>query len=265
MNIKQFILGNDWEEWWDRYYLLDWIFAFFVFILSWIINVVVHPYVRYLPPNDPSVSYPLKPDIIPNWTLFVLCFFLPLLIFLLFQVVIKSRHDFHHAFLGLFSSLAINSMITIPLKLLAGRYRPDYDKRIGEDDARMSFPSGHSSYSFAGLLFLTLYFFGKTKIFREHQPLIFLKGTLSLVPLMLASFVAVSRTMDYHHNFDDIVAGSLIGIGSAAFSYFLFFHPLSHRLCNRPRSRKSKSESLLLEKTSDNSRSSSQVRLLEEN
>jgi membrane-associated phospholipid phosphatase len=37
-----------------------------------------------------------------------------------------------------------------------------------------------------------------------------------LAPPLMAALVAVSRTIDYHHHFADILAGSLIGTGIAS-------------------------------------------------
>ena len=41
--------------------------------------------------------------------------------------------------------------------------------------------------------------------------------------------------MDYHHNFDDITAGSLIGILVAYYGYFVYYPPLSDDNCHQPK------------------------------
>ncbi|KAG8891304.1 hypothetical protein FRC00_013942, partial [Tulasnella sp. 408] len=62
-------------------------------------------------------------------------------------------------------------------------------------DGFRSFFSGHSSLSFAGLGFLFWYLSGKLHLFdlRGHAG----KAWISVVPLMGATLVAISRTMDY--------------------------------------------------------------------
>jgi membrane-associated phospholipid phosphatase len=40
------------------------------------------------------------------------------------------------------------------------------------------------------------------------------------MPPLVAALVAASRTIDYHHNFSDIVAGSLLGCAIAGLAAF---------------------------------------------
>lgn len=60
---------------------------------------------------------------------------------------------------------------------------------------RRSFPSGHSSLSWAGLWFLTLYLAGKMKVYDTKG--FSLKTWILLLPVMAAALVSVSRSMDY--------------------------------------------------------------------
>lgn len=116
----------------------------------------------------------------------------------------------------------------------------------------MSFPSGHSSLAFAAMVFLSFYMAGHFAIFAHgnvdqscnvryeshsthrlgkkivrrfimyfsnHSSKPFWKLLLCLAPWFLATFIAVSRVMDYHHHFEDIVAGSLVGIVCAVLCY----------------------------------------------
>lgn len=63
--------------------------------------------------------------------------------------------------------------------------------------------------SFSGLTFLSLYLSGKIQVFdrRGHVA----KLCLVLLPLLLASLVAISRVDDYWHHWQDVFAGGLIG------------------------------------------------------
>lgn len=50
----------------------------------------------------------------------------PITVFAVYQVLFRSLHDFHHACLGLLTSLVVTLVFTDAIKLTAGRYRPDW-------------------------------------------------------------------------------------------------------------------------------------------
>ncbi|KAF8578002.1 PAP2-domain-containing protein [Ramaria rubella] len=99
------------------------------------------------------------------------------------------------------------------------------DANILKDGFR-SFPSGHAGLSFAGLGFLSFYLAGKLHLWDQRGYTA--RSWLSLVPLLGAALVAVSRTMDYRHHWEDVVVGSLLGLTYSFFSYRQFFPPLAH-------------------------------------
>jgi len=74
---------------------------------------------------------------------------------------------------------------------------------------------------FAGLGFLSWYLAGKIKAFdrRGHVA----KLCIVLLPLLLASMVAVSRVSDYWHHWQDVFAGGLLGLVVASFCFLQFF------------------------------------------
>jgi len=197
----------------------------------------VNPFHRYLPPNDPSVAYPEVPDIVSNALLMILSIVLPVAIFALAQIYLKNGHDCHHAMLGLFVAISLTNVFTASVKSAAGRYRPNWLSTYhgDENEGRYSFPSGHSSNSFAGMVFLSLYFMGKFQVFRKDQVVPLWKPLIGLSPLLICFFIAVSRTVDYHHNFSDILAGSLIGTGFSIFAYFLYYPSLFSKDCHLPK------------------------------
>jgi len=235
-----FILGRDADRWWHRWYLLDWAFVVGLLIVVGIISKTAHPFNRYLPPDDPSVAFPFQNDIIPDWLLVFLSVIIPFIFLLAAQLIIRSKHDFHHAVLTLGVTITLGLIVTVPLKYLAGRYRPDYDARIAlnpnDEDARLSFPSGHSSMSFSSLVYISLYIAGKLKVFSNHSGSVFGRSVLSMLPLIICIFISVSRTMDYHHNFSDILGGALIGFGVAFVSYFLYYPSLFDKNSHVPKS-----------------------------
>jgi len=244
--IKNFLLGKDSDKWWHRWYILDWALVVLLVIISEIVDKVAHPFNRFLPTistanyPDPAVNYPILPDIVPDWLLVVLAVLVPIAFLLLCQIKIRNHHDFHHALLGLAVSLSLGLVITVPIKYLAGRYRPDFLARYtlnnDDTDARLSFPSGHSSTSFSSLVYISLYIAGKLRVFSDHAGSVFARSIASMLPLIMCTFIAVSRTMDYHHNFSDILAGAMIGFGVAFVAYFLYFPSLFHRRSNVPKS-----------------------------
>uniref|UniRef100_A0A6P4FRE2 Phosphatidate phosphatase n=1 Tax=Drosophila rhopaloa TaxID=1041015 RepID=A0A6P4FRE2_DRORH len=91
--------------------------------------------------------------------------------------------------------------------------RPDLPQ-TSEDmirDLTVSFPSGHSTMAFYGLVFVALH------LRRRRWPLpgSLLGPVLQLACVAVASFVALSRVMDYKHHWSDVAAGSLLGVGTA--------------------------------------------------
>lgn len=221
--------------WWHRSYLLDWIINIVLFLISNGTTYFMTPLVRYLPPNDPSVEYPLRPDIVSNAVLFVLAMFIPLLAICLMQIKRRSVHDFHHALMTLVITILLTNTITNALKYSAGRYRPNWLAAQNGNEGHLSFPSGHSSTSFAGMLFLVLYLHGKFRVYSPEHSASFSKSILLASPLAIAFFIALSRTIDYHHNYSDIIAGALIGLGCAHYAYFLYYPPLSSKNCDQPK------------------------------
>jgi len=236
-NVYHKILGRSADDWWHRTYLLDWFIGIVFLIIVGIVSFSVSPRERYLPNGDTSVTYPVKPDIVPDWLLLVISILGPITVFLLFQIGWRSRHDVLNALLGLLVALSITLLITGCLKVGVGRYRPDYEGRIGQKDAQMSFPSGHASTSFSAMVFLALYMGGKLRVFVDHSGLTLLKGLSSILPLAVCIGIAVSRVIDYHHHFSDIIAGALLGSGTAMFAYFLYFPSLWEDSCDLPRNK----------------------------
>lgn len=83
------------------------------------------------------------------------------------------------------------------------------------------------------MCFLSLYAMGKLHVFNERGRGQTWRLLLTLIPLLLATLVAVSRTADYHHHYQDVIVGSLIGIVLAYLSYRQYYPPLSHPRSNQ--------------------------------
>lgn len=79
-------------------------------------------------------------------------------------------------------------------------------------EGRKSFPSGHSSWSAAGLCYVMYFLFDRLQVFKGGHPWRLLVASL---PGIAALAAGVSRYTDYWHYPSDVVAGLLLG-GSIA-------------------------------------------------
>ena len=197
---------------------------------------------------DPNFNEKMQEEQVPMWLLVVLVYGLPLLSITLvtFCTTICRHipHDTRDFFLSFLISTAVSIFVTATIKNLAGAFRPSFYELCGwdttvlwdgvtnlctleaEDNARKSFPSGHSSASFSGLYFLTLYFLGRSRLVSparygcyKQGGAIMLKLFLCCIPTLLAAWIAITRTVDNRHHYVDIVAGCAIGIASASIAY----------------------------------------------
>ncbi|KAF7989340.1 hypothetical protein HCN44_008014 [Aphidius gifuensis] len=92
-----------------------------------------------------------------------------------------------------------------------------FDKHKWED-ARLSFPSGHSAYSMYGMLFFALYL--QLRMTWKGSKL--LRHTLQVMCLWMAWFTAMSRVSDYKHHWSDVLAGMSIGATVALINASVF-------------------------------------------
>jgi phosphatidate phosphatase len=76
---------------------------------------------------------------------------------------------------------------------------------------RLSFPSGHSSFAFAVAIYCVIYM--QTRITWRGSKL--LKYFLQLIFIAAAAYTGFSRISDYKHHWEDVLGGSVLGIGIA--------------------------------------------------
>ncbi len=89
-----------------------------------------------------------------------------------------------------------------------------------------SFPSGHSSSSFAGLFYLSLYLAAKLHVLDQKGEV--WRTVVVLIPTLAAACIAMSRIMDARHHAFDVLFGSALGVVCAWASYRQYFPPVSH-------------------------------------
>ncbi|KAH9479401.1 Lipid phosphate phosphatase 2 [Psilocybe cubensis] len=248
LRSKQYC-GEDALEWANRPFFVDWAVTGVIWLLSYFVSASP-VYQRDFTLSDPDISHPHRKDQIESWLNNLISLFCPLLVFVGVGCIKRSMLVIHHSAIGLFTARGVARLITEAFKHSVGRLRPDFLARCRWDEAlkkctgerdkilagRKSFPSGHSSTAFAGMLFLSLWIAGQTAAwcfavpksghnFRSSRMLSF---ALSLLPIFWAAHVAVTRIQDYRHHTEDVIIGSLLGCISALLSYLLFWpNPLS--------------------------------------
>jgi len=113
----------------------------------------------------------------------------------------------------------------VPYGLVTKSICTQTDSAIMQDGFR-SFPSGHSSSSFAGLFFLSLYLAAKLHVLDQKGEV--WRTVIVLIPTLAAACIAMSRIMDARHHPFDVLFGSALGILCAWASYRQYFPPVSH-------------------------------------
>jgi diacylglycerol diphosphate phosphatase/phosphatidate phosphatase len=99
-------------------------------------------------------------------------------------------------------------------------------------DGWRSFPSGHSSFSFSGLGYLSFFLISQLRILHPRAGLY--RTLVAFSPLLGAALIAISRLEDYRHDVFDVVVGSLLGLGIAFGTWRRWFPALSSRACDEP-------------------------------
>ncbi|XP_025809544.1 lipid phosphate phosphatase 2-like isoform X1 [Panicum hallii] len=230
-----------------RLHLFDWVVLALLVAIDVGLNLI-EPFHRFVGEDMMTdLRYPLKSNTVPVWAVPIYAVIGPIIIIVGIYMKRRNVYDMHHAILGLLFSVLITGVLTDAIKDGVGRPRPNFFWRCFPDgvpkfnnittqvichgdpavikEGHKSFPSGHSSWSFAGLGFLSWYLAGKIKAFdrRGHVA----KLCIVLLPLLLAAMVAVSRVSDYWHHWQDVFAGGILGLVVASFCYLQFFPPPS--------------------------------------
>lgn len=190
---------------------------------------------------------------------FVYALYIPLGCLIAFNLFSRSSVAKHEVtYLSFAIAICLSAFLTDIVKNAVGRPRPDMLDRCQPvastepnvlvtidvctapggftlEDGWRSFPSGHSSFSFAGLGFLSVFLAGQLHVFRYSAGGRDLsRALLCLFPLIGAAMVAISRCEDYRHDVYDVSVGSALGMTVAYWSYRRHWPALGSAGCDEP-------------------------------
>lgn len=233
----------------------DWITVGVLLVLFFFYFEYLQPFYRQFRLDDPSLQHPFAhvERVTDNW-LYVLSMGIPLALMAVVALFRAARGPLgqdrpgqvplHLTFLGLWMAVLLAAIATDILKVWIGNPRPDFLERckpvsgtpkdvfvgievcsspLGLDrlaDGMKSTPLGHSSIAFAGMFYLYRWLGADARLAKSWFVLL-----AKAVPLMLAAYIAFSRTQDYRHHFKDVFLGLALGVGVANMVYDKYHGP----------------------------------------
>ncbi|KIW29780.1 uncharacterized protein PV07_05568 [Cladophialophora immunda] len=245
------------SRFWHPSYAFDYLGFVLLVITLFLVRYFLEPVQQMFRLDDHAIQYPYASvQRVSSRENTLIAGAVPLLVLVIWAIIARPGvHKAHVTILGLFFSVYLTSLITDIIKSAIGRPRPDLISRCQPKpgtpgyalvtiavctqpdlrtllDGWRSFPSGHSSWAFSGLGYLSLFLAGQMHVFRPRTDLASI--LLFLAPLVCAALVAMSRLADYRHDIWDVSSGSLLGLVIAYTTYRRDYRPLTHPDCDVP-------------------------------
>ncbi|RUS24676.1 PAP2 superfamily-domain-containing protein [Jimgerdemannia flammicorona] len=228
---------------WFIAFALDWVLIALLLGLGQYFFSGPQPPKAYFALNDVSLQHPEVPEIISATNATIINAVGPLIILAVIELLFFfNKWDAYHMVKGHGESIAISLFFTSLLWIIVGGslgLRPTFLTKCQPDPTKIvagqiyysnevckqelgkfeyqGFPSGHSSTAFAGWTFFTLYINAKIKPWGGSAQL--WKVLILILPTIFASWISLTRVIDYHHFPYQIITGGLIGIASALIAY----------------------------------------------
>jgi len=253
-----------------RSFAVDWIVLIVILALA-LITSKIPPFERQFDLDDITISHPYKGDTIKESVLAVFGIILSFIIITGFQYYKKDlTYNYHQAIIGILLSASFSLLFAHFIKMFVGRYRPDFisvcnvdfekvqkqynSYNISNDigfgprhlfntticktpaeelyEERRSFPSGHSTFVFCVMSYLSLYIAGQIHLL--DKKVYIWKYFVVSIPYFIAVFVAVSRVFDYRHHWQDVTIGGIIGLVFGVMTYYYYYPSLRESSCDKP-------------------------------
>lgn len=206
-----------------------------------ILFVTVKPYERVFYCDDESLMHPYKSNTIPTWVAGFVGILLPSLSILIIEGLQTQKakaslrkyiKTCYQLLMPFFFGAGVTQLTTDIAKYSIGRLRPHFltvcqpdvasctsttgylDGNVctgmnldAIEEARLSFPSGHSSLSFYCMVWLMIYL--QYRFTWKRYWLV--RSVLQAIAFYLAYYTGLSRISDYMHHWSDVLSGALLG------------------------------------------------------
>lgn len=219
-------------------YSRDWLTVVVLIVAFFGYFEQIQPFYRQFKLTDSRLQHPFAfEERVTDLQLYLLTTIVPMSVMSAVQIAKKKMtqqlDSIHATIVGLWISLTVAACLTDILKNWIGNPRPDFLARCGarsgtpQDvfvgvevcqsplgmnrlaDGMKLTPSGHSSMSFAAMFYLFLWLGNHGCIAKVNR---WMWTLIQILPLVLATYIAFSRTQDYRHHFFDVFLGLGIGI-----------------------------------------------------
>jgi len=242
-------------------FILDWIFIFIVVILTLPLNIISPFERQFSLDDETISHPYKEDETFSIMGLAISVVGIPVLLMTIYHIYKREmKFSFHQTLMGYCVSISLAILVTSIIKVSVGRYRPDFISRCHVNitkveeiyktytiskqvnfgprnlyntsicsntdtyminEGRKSFPSGHTSFAFSSLTYLSLFLAGKLRLYDGN--FVFWKLLAVIIPNLFALYIALTRISDYRHHWQDVLVGGIIGIAFSLISYFYYF------------------------------------------